>query len=340
MAERNRQLVLVDRPKSAVESRHFEMRTAEIPEPGPGEILVRSIWLGFDPTQRGWLNDVKSYMPPVAIGEVMRATGIGQVVASNNPEFAVGDIVQGMVGWQDYAVLAAKGPMRATKVPAGIDPKAMLSIYGTTGLTAYFGLIDIGQPKEGDVLFVSGAAGSTGSIAGQIGKILGCTVIGSAGSPEKCDWVTGVANFDSCMNYRTENQSRRLRELAPKGINVFFDNVGGPTLEAALDNLALNARIALCGGISSGYTAESLPPGPKNYMQLVIMRARMEGFLLLDFYTRFGEAITQLATWVSEGKIVYAEDIQEGLEKAPETLNRLFSGQNLGKQLLRVSDPV
>jgi hypothetical protein len=340
MADTNRHLVLVERPRSAVEAQHFELRTGPVPTPGPGEILVRTVWLGFDPTQRGWLNDVKSYMPPVAIGETMRSTGIGQVIATNNPDFAVGDWVQGMVGWQEYACLAPKGPMRATKVPAGVDPKAMLSIYGTTGLTAYFGLIDIGKPVEGETLFVSGAAGSTGSIVGQIGKILGLRVIGSAGSPEKCEWVTGVAGFDECISYRTDNQTKRLRELAPKGIDVFFDNVGGPTLEAALDNLALHARIALCGGISSGYTAESLPPGPKNYMQLVIMRARMEGFLLLDFAPRFGEAIQKLSGWVNEGRITYAEDIQEGLENAPTTLNRLFSGQNLGKQLLKVADPV
>jgi hypothetical protein len=339
MPEVNHQLILVERPTGAVEARHFALREGAVPEPGPGEVLVRTVWLGFDPTQRGWLNDVKSYMPPVAIGEVMRSTGVGQVVASNNDEFAPGDWVQGMLGWQEYACLAPKGPMRATKVPAGADPKAMLSIYGTTGLTAYFGMLDIAAPSQGEVVFVSGAAGSTGSIAGQIAKIAGATVIGSAGSADKCRWVTEVAGFDACINYRTEDQSRRLRELAPQGINAFFDNVGGASLEAALDNLALRARIALCGGIASGYTAEALPPGPRNYMQLVIMRARMEGFLLLDFAPRFSQAMAQLIEWVNAGRIVYAEDIQEGLVHAPATLNRLFTGQNLGKQLLKVADP-
>jgi hypothetical protein len=339
MTEQNRQLVLVERPLGAVEQRHFELRVGPVPEPGPGEILVRAVWLGFDPTQRGWLNDVPSYMPPVAIGEVMRSTGVGRVVASNNPDFAPGDWVQGLVGWQDYAVLAPKGMWRATKVPPGIDPKATLSVYGTTGLTAYFGMLDVAKPQEGDAVFVSGAAGSTGSIAGQIGKIMGCSVIGSAGTAEKCEWVTGVAGFDDCINYRTEDTAARLRAFAPKGLNVFFDNVGGPTLEAALDNLALGARIALCGGISSGYTMEALPPGPRNYMQLVIRRSTMQGFLLLDYAARFNEAMAQLAQWVGEGRLHYAEDIQQGLENAPATLARLFSGQNLGKQLLQITDP-
>lgn len=336
MPDTNRQMILVERPIAAVEPRHFELRESAVPTPGDGEVLVKVGWLGFDPTQRGWLNDVPSYIPPVQLGEVMRATGVGEVVSSNHAEYTAGDQVMGLLGWQDYACLAPEGMIRLTKVPAGVDPKAMLSIYGTTGLTAYFGMLDVAMPAASDVVFVSGAAGSTGSIAGQIAKLKGATVIGSAGTAEKCAWVTDVAGFDHCFNYKAEDTSAELKRLAPRGLNVYFDNVGGPTLDAALANLAMNARIALCGGISSGYTMEELPPGPKNIMQLVIMRSRMEGFLVIDYIPRFAEAIGQLAAWVGEGKIAYAEDIQEGLENAPATLARLFEGKNLGKQLLKL----
>jgi NADPH-dependent curcumin reductase CurA len=336
MSTTNRQMILVDRPLAAVEARHFELRESPAPTPGDDEVLVRVEWLGFDPTQRGWLNDMPSYIPPVQIGEVMRASGVGEVVASNHPDYSPGDKVMGLLGWQEVACLKPEGMIRLTKVPDGVDPKAMLSIYGTTGLTAYFGMLDVAQPVEGDVVFVSGAAGSTGSIAGQIARLKGATVIGSAGSAEKCAWVTDVAGFDHCFNYKTDDTAAEIKRLAPKGLNVYFDNVGGPTLDAALANLAMNARVALCGGISSGYTMEELPPGPKNIMQLVIMRARMEGFLVIDYIPRFPEAIMQLAAWVAEGKIAYAEDIQHGLENAPATLARLFDGKNLGKQLLQL----
>ncbi len=309
-----------------------------MPEPGPGQFLIRVLWLSFDPTQRGWLNDVESYVPPVAIGEVMRAGAVGQVVASNNQRFTVGEFVQGTFGWQDYVVTDGRGMLPVTKVPAGVTPRAMLGVFGITGLTAYFGMLDVAKVLEGDVVFVSGAAGATGSVAGQIARIRGARVIGSAGGADKCAWVRDVAGFDEVVDYRSEDVSARLGSFAPNGLNVYFDNVGGPTLEAALDHLALGARIALCGGISSGYTAEALPPGPRNYMQLVIRRATMTGFLVLDYVPRFGEAVAQLSQWVADGRIRYAEDIVEGLEHAPSTLNRLFEGRNLGKQLLKVAD--
>lgn len=335
MADQNRQLVLVERPLTTVEDHHFEMRSAPVAEPGDGEVVVKVDWIGFDPTQRGWLNDVPSYIPPVQIGEVMRASGVGTVVASRNDRFAEGDVVSGLLGWQDYSVSAGGGPFGLSKVPDGIPPQAIMSIYGTTGMTAYFGMMDIAKPQAGETVFVSGAAGSTGSIAGQIAKIQGSTVIGSAGGPTKCAWVTDEAGYDSCIDYKNEDTKTRLKELAPKGLDVYFDNVGGPTLEAALDNIALNARIALCGGISSGYTADGLPPGPRNYMQLVILRAKMEGFLVIDYRDRYPEGIAQMKEWVDAGKITYAEQIAEGLEHCPATLRGLFEGKNLGKQLLR-----
>lgn len=337
----NRQLVLIERPVAEVERRHFELRSEPVPEPGDGEFLVRVCWLGFDPTQRGWLNDVPSYIPPVQIGEVMRSSGAGQVVASNHPDYVVGELVSGNFGWQDYAISDGQGLTgRVAKIPPGVPPTWMLGPLGVTGLTAYFGMLDVAGVGEGDQVLVSGAAGATGSVAGQIARIRGAAkVVGLAGGPEKCAWVTDVAGYDVCIDYRNEDVGRRLREEFPKGMDVYFDNVGGPILDDALMNLALNARIALCGAISTGYDVQELPPGPKNYAQLIIKRSKIEGFLVLDFVPRFGEAIGELAGWLTSGEIKVEEDLQEGLENAPATLARLFTGANLGKQLLTVAEP-
>lgn len=334
----NRQLVLVDRPLAEVGDEHFEMREAPVPDPGVGQVLVETVWLGFDPTQRGWLNDVPSYMPPVAMGEPMRASGVGRVVASNDPALAEGDWVSGLLNWQDYSLQGPGIGFGVQKVPGGIPPEAVLSVYGTTGMTAYFGMLDLGDPQPGETVFVSGAAGATGSVAAQIAKLKGATVIGSAGGPAKCAWVTDTAGADACIDYKGEDTSARLGELAPSGLNIYFDNVGGPTLEAALDNIAMKGRVVLCGAISTGYDMSSPPPGPRNYMQLVIKRARMEGFIIIDYMSRYPEAIAEMAGWVAEGKIVYEQQVAEGLENAPATLRGLFEGANLGKQLLRVRD--
>ncbi|WP_101462998.1 NADP-dependent oxidoreductase [Nocardia fluminea] len=332
----NRQWILVRRPEGMVDETSFELRNSPVPEPGPGEALVRVVWLAFDPTQRGWLNDGPNYLDPVPLGAVMRAGGAGQVVRSRTAEYVVGDWVCGMVGWQDYAIASGQGLLGVNVVPPGIDPKAMLGIFGATGLTAYFGMIDIGKPSAGDTVLVSGAAGATGSIAGQIAKALGCRVIGVAGGSAKCAWVTEVARFDACIDYKAEDVEARLRELAPEGVDVFFDNVGGAILDAGLATLAERARIVVCGAISSGYEAGEPPPGPRNYLQLGLERARMEGFVFLDYLDRFPEAFGRLHEWMTQGDIVYAEDIQEGLELAPALLRGLFEGRNLGKQLLRI----
>ncbi|MFC8384457.1 NADP-dependent oxidoreductase [Nocardia sp. NPDC057272] len=332
----NRQWILVERPAGMVEETGFELRTAPAPTPGPGEALVRVVWLAFDPTQRGWLNDSPNYMDPVPLGAVMRAGGVGQVVESRNAEYAVGDWVCGMVGWQDYAIASGQGLLGLNVVPPGIDPKAMLGIFGATGLTAYFGMIDIGRPSAGDIVLVSAAAGATGSIAGQIAKALGCRVVGIAGGSAKCAWVTDVAGFDACIDYKAEDVETKLRELAPDGVDVFFDNVGGAILDAGLAAIAERARIVVCGGISSGYEAGEPPPGPRNYLQLGLKRARMEGFIFLDYVDRFPEAFGRLHEWMTQGDIVYAEDVQEGFELAPAMLRGLFEGRNLGKQLLRI----
>ncbi len=339
MNENNRQYVLVKRPESDVTDDIFEYREGAIPDPGPGEVLLKTLYLSFDPTQRGWLNDVPSYIPPVQLGEPMRAGGIGQVVQSNNPDFAAGDIVQGTISWQDYVAAKPDGPMPFTKLSRDYPLTHNMSIFGLTSLTAYFGLLELGQPKEGDTVVVSGAAGATGSIAGQIAKIKGARVVGIAGGPDKCNWLTSKANFDAAIDYKNENVEEKLKELCPNGVNVYFDNVGGAILDAVLLNLAQGARIVVCGGISSGYHSWETDHPPRNYMNLILHSARMEGFLVLTYAARFPEAIGDIAKWVQEGKLHFEEDIVEGLENAPATLRGLFEGKNLGKLILKVADP-
>ena len=338
MSAVNRQWILRRRPTGLVSGGDFALRKAPVPTIGPGEALVRVRWLGFDATQRGWLNEGPNYLPPVALGEVMRGAGVGVVVASNSDQYAVGEHVAGMVGWQDYAVAGGQGLFGVNSVPPGIDPKAMLSLFGANGLTAYFGMTDIGRIRPSDTVVVSAAAGATGSIAGQVAKALGGgPVIGIAGGPAKCAWVTDVAGFDSCIDYKNDDVGERLQRLARDGVDVFFDNVGGPVLDTVLAHLALRARIVLCGAVASGYGPGQPPPGPRNYLQLGIKRARMEGFIFLDYVDRFPEAFAALHGWMTEGRIVYAEDTIDGLENAPAALRRLFEGRNHGKQLLRVA---
>lgn len=332
----NRQWVLRSRPNGLVGDEHFELLEAVVPDPGPGEALVRVVWLSVDPTQRGWLNEGPNYMAPVALGDVMRATGVGRVVASRSPDYAVGDWVAGPVGWQEWTIAGGGGLLGFNVVPPGIEPRAMLGLYGVTGLTAYFGMVDIGRPQPGETVYVSAAAGATGAVAGQIAKALGCRVIGSAGGARKCSWVTETAGFDACLDRHVDDLEAGLRAFAPGGLDVVFDNVGGPALEAALSTLAERARIVLCGGVATGYGPEPTH-GPRNYLQIGLKRARMEGFVFLDYVARFPEAFGRLRGWVDEGRIVVAEDVQVGLERAPATLRRLFEGGNLGKQLLRVA---
>ena len=338
----NRMLKLKDRPMGAVSSENFELFEEEVLDIEEGQMLIKVLYLSFDPTQRGWLNDIPSYMPPVQIGEVMRAGAVGQVVESRNKNFTEGDLVQGSFGWQEYVVTDGSSDfMPAQKIPEGITPTSALSVFGVTGLTAYFGMLDIGKPQEGDTVLVSGAAGATGSVAGQIAKIKGASkIIGIAGGSDKCKWVVEEAGYDHCIDYKNENLGQKITELAPEGLNIYFDNVGGPILESSLACIAQKARVVLCGGISSGYSMESLPPGPSTLMNLVIQRARMEGFIVIDYAERFPDAIIDLGEWVGEGKIVYREDIAEGLENCPETLGNLFKGKNLGKQLLKLANPV
>ena len=337
MPETNRRWTLARRPHGMVKESDFAFGEAPVPQPGDGQVLVRVLHLSFDPTQRGWIEDRPSYLPPVQIGEVMRAAGVGQVVASKDPNCKPGDLVQGLFGWQDYALVPGM-MVAASKLPPGVPPTWSLGVLGITGLTAYFGMLEIGQPKPGETVVVSGAAGATGSVAGQIAKIQGARVVGIAGGPDKCAWLTKEAHFDAAIDYKHEDVAARLRELCPKGIDVYFDNVGGEILDAALGQIALRARVVLCGAIS-GYNEATPPPGPRNLMNLVVQRGRMEGFIILDYVGRFGEAVPKLAEWVRSGAIVHQEDVQHGLENAPRTLLRLFTGANTGKQILQIAEP-
>jgi len=319
---------------------HFEYTETPIPEAKAGEVLVRNLYLSFDPTQRGWMVDRESYLPPVAIGAPMRAASIGQVVTSEHPDFRAGDLVQTTGGWQDFVIAAPEqGPMGLTKLPVGVTPEMMLSVLGITGLTAYFGLLDLGEPKPGETVLVSGAAGATGSVAGQIAKIKGCRVVGIAGGPEKCAWLKQEVGFDEVIDYKNEDVDARIAETCPNKFDIFFDNVGGDILEAALNHMNMKARIVMCGGIS-GYNATEPEPGPANLMNLITLRARMEGFIVLDYLPRASEAIAELLAWIGEGQLKYQIDLQEGFEHIPDTLQRLFTGQNLGKQLLRIAEPL
>jgi len=331
MSETNRQWLLAKRPVGMVKESDFELHTAAIPTPGDGQVLVRTRWIAFEPAMRGWMEDRPNYIPPVAIGEVMRGMTVGEVVESRLEGYAAGDLVTGMTGWQEWAV----GDRGLRKLPEGSDPTLALSVLGLTGVTAYFGLLDIGQPKPGDVVVVSGAAGATGSVVGQIAKRKGCRVVGIAGGSKKCAWLTEKAHFDAAIDYKNEDVGTRLSELCPDGIDVFFDNVGGEILDAVLARIARGARIAICGSISR-YSLEEPPPGPRHYFNLTAQRGRMEGFVVMDFFPRYDEAAAKLLKWVTDGSIVWEADVQKGFENAPETLRRLYTGANFGKQLLEL----
>jgi NADPH-dependent curcumin reductase CurA len=337
MTERtNRRWLLAERPTGMLEDRNLRWVQERVPELADGEILVRNLCLSLDPTQRGWLAR-DTYLPAVAIGDVVRSGGVGRVEQSRSADFAVGDVVSGLVGWQDYATIKAAGATGLTKLPPGVPIPLAMSALGATGLTAYFGLLDVGRPKAGETVVVSGAAGATGSIAGQIARIKGCRAIGIAGGKAKCDWLVQQAHFDAAIDYKSEDVGARLSALCPKGIDVYFDNVGGDILDHALAHLAMRGRVVLCGAIAT-YNDSDLRPGPKHYLNLIVKRGRMEGFIILDYLKRAPEAVMELFGWIQAGQIVNQVDVKEGLENAPAALRRLFQGDNQGKQLLKIAD--
>lgn len=336
VAPTHRVIKMASHPAGALVDDDFELVDEPVPEPGDGEALVRTRYLSLDPAIRVWMNGIDTYVPGIHVGDVMRAGGLGEVVQSRNAPYTEGDLVFGMMQWSDYCIARA-GPDGMMTLPRQEPITAFLSVLGVTGLTAYFGMLDVAQPREGETVVVSGAAGAVGSVAGQIGKIIGCRVVGIAGGPEKCAWLTDELGFDEWIDYKSEDVATRLRETCPDGIDVFFDNVGGDILDVVLGQINLHARIALCGAISQYDTAE-LSPGPRNLLNLIPQRGRMEGFILLDYRDRFVDAILQLGQWVQEGRIRYAEDIVDGLENAPAAFRRLFTGENTGKLIVKVSE--
>jgi NADPH-dependent curcumin reductase CurA len=309
------------------------LETEQLADIADGEALVKLRYLSIDPTIRTWMDDVPGYLPPIQIDEVIRSGAVGEVIESRSEAYRPGQLVFGMAGWQEYVV--ADTAERALQIlPDGVDPKAVLGVLGVTGMTAYFGLIDIGKVTEGDVVVVSGAAGATGSTVGQIAKIKGAKkVVGIAGGAEKCSYITDHLGFDAAIDYKNDNVAARLRECCPDGIDLYFDNVGGSILDDCLANLAMRGRVVLCGAIST-YNSDALPPGPSNYINLLIRRGRMEGFIILDYLDRFPAAQVEVAGWIAEGKITSTEHLVEGLENAPDALNLLFSGGNTGKVIV------
>jgi hypothetical protein len=333
MALTNHKFLLAARPVGMPKPSDWTFTEEPAREPKEGELLVKLLYISLDPAMRMWVNESRSYLPPVGIGEVMRGLGLGIVTASRNPSFAVGDHVSGSFGVQEYAITDGRG---IRKVDAKIAPlPKYLSVLGMPGMTAYFGLLDTGQPKPGEMVVVSAAAGAVGSIVGQIAKIKDCRVVGIAGGAEKCHYISHELGLDAAIDYKSENVKQSLREHCPEGIDVYFDNVGGAILEAVLAQIKLHARIVICGAISQ-YCNTGPVTGPGNYLSLLSNRATMKGMLVLDYVDRYPQAGAEMANWMAAGRLKSREDIVEGLETFPETLLKLFKGENTGKLMLKV----
>ena len=332
----NHQFKLATRPVGAVKRSDFHYTEEALRDPVDGEILIKILYISLDPAMRGWMNESKaSYIPPVGINEVMRAIAVGRVIASKHPNFAVGDHVNGLLGVQEYAFSTGQGLSK-------VDPKlAPLPIFlgtlGMPGLTAYFGLLEIGQPKAGETVVVSGAAGAVGIVVGQIAKIKGCRVVGIAGGAEKCRYLIEELGFDAAIDYKNEDVKEALHKHCPKGVDVYFDNVGGEILDAVLTRLARDARIVICGAISQ-YNNTTPIKGPANYLALIVSRASMKGVMVSDYYGRAGEALAEMGGWLATGKLKSREDIVDGLETFPDTFQKLFSGENNGKLVIKVAE--
>lgn len=348
MADKNRQVLLARNPSGEFSADDFQLRETAIPTPGHGEFLVRNLYLSLDPANRLWAAPVATYVPPVGLGEVMRGFTVSEVVQSNHPDFAAGDIVQGMDGWQDYAVSNGvnyndTGQVDTWKMTgiqkAGLPLTTGLSVLGTTGLTAYYGLLCLGEPQDGDTVLISAAAGAVGSIVGQLARIKGARAVGTAGSDEKCKLLRDTFGFDGAINYKTENLAEAFGRHCLDGVNVYFDNVGGDTLDTALTHLAMGARVILCGAVSQYTTAEQGVQGPSNYAFVIFKRAVVHGFVVLDHYVQWRARMqTDLIGWLQDGQLQYREEVVDGLENAGEAINRLYRGQNMGKLIVRIAD--
>ncbi|MGB5153265.1 MAG: NADP-dependent oxidoreductase [Candidatus Sulfotelmatobacter sp.] len=330
----NHRFTLASRPVGMPKRTDWAYEEETVRELHEGELLIRVLFISLDPAMRGWMNQSRSYVPPVGIGEVMRALALGQVVASKNPLFAVGKHVSGTFGVQEYFISDGKGLVE-------VDPRVaplptFLNVLGMTGMTAYFGLLETGQPRTGDTVVVSAAAGAVGSVVGQLAKIKGCRAVGIAGGADKCRYLLNDLGFDAVIDYKSEDVTAALRKSCPEGMNIYFDNVGGDILEAALSNLARGARIVICGAISQ-YNNTGPVQGPRNYLSLLVYRATMKGMLVFDYADRYAEAREEMAGWMAAGKLKSREDIVEGLETFPDTFLKLFRGENLGKLILKVA---
>ena len=331
----NRQILLRRRPTGLVSPSDTELVSATAPEPADGEALLRTTYVGLDAAVRTWLDGQPGYLPPVELGDVIRAAGIGEVVETRCDAFAVGDVVTTLTGFQDYVII--RDDVFSTPVVGLTDQLAVMSVYGPTGATAYFGMTGVGKPQPGETVVVSAAAGATGSVAGQIAKIAGARVIGIAGGPEKCRAVVEDFGFDACIDYKAADLPAALKEHCRKGVDVYFDNVGGPILDAVLGRLASKARVVLCGVISSYLTGEH--PGPANYVNLLARTASMQGFNALDEWGRFDEAFDALRGWEQQGLLAHRETVFKGIESCVDALNGLFTGANIGKMLVEVNTP-
>ncbi|MCY7313145.1 MAG: NADP-dependent oxidoreductase [Pseudoxanthomonas sp.] len=336
---KNQQIRLAARPVGMTTRENWQFTTEPVTEPAEGEVLVKTLYLSLDPAMRGWMNEGKSYIPPVGIGEVMRAGGIGKVVASRHAGFTPGDLVSGSLGVQEYKQFSAEEIKRSGLFridPRLGTPTQWLNVLGMPGMTGYFGLMDVGQPKPGETLVVSGAAGAVGQTVGQLAKIKGCRVVGIAGGPEKCAWVVQELGFDACIDYKNGDVREGLKTHCPDGVDIYFDNVGGEILDHVLARLRRKARIIICGAISQ-YNSTTAVEGPKNYLSLLVNRARMEGIVVFDYADRYPEAIAEMAQYLKDGRMKSREDVVVGLETFPETLVKLFTGGNFGKLVLQVA---
>jgi NADPH-dependent curcumin reductase CurA len=331
----NHKFELAARPVGMPKRSDWNYKEEPVRDPGEGELLVKILYISLDPAMRGWMNEGKSYVVPVGIGEVMRAGALGQVIASKNPKFAVGDHVYGGFGVQEFALSNGNGISKVD--PSAFPLPVYLGTLGMPGMTAYFGLLDIGQPKPGNTVVVSGAAGAVGAVVGQIAKIKGCTAVGIAGGADKCDYIVKDLGFDAAIDYKSEDVRKSLQKHCPKGIDIYFDNVGGEILDAALSQLARGARIVICGAISQ-YNNTTPIKGPSNYLSLLVNRASMTGMVVFDYANRYHEAAREMAGWIKEGKLKSREHIVEGLETFPDTLLKLYKGENTGKLVLKVAE--
>lgn len=332
---KSRQYLLASRPIGVPTRDNWTFAETELPALGEGQLLVEVEYISLDPAMRGWMNDGKSYIEPVGIGEVMRAGGVGKVVESTDPNFAAGDYVYGNFGVQDYAVISSQG---IHKVDPSLAPlERYLGVLGMPGMTAYFGILDTGEPKEGETVVVSGAAGAVGTVVGQIAKIKGCRVVGIAGGQEKCDYLVNELGFDAAIDYKNTDVKKGLKETCPNGVDVYFDNVGGDILDDVLTRINLKARIVICGAISQ-YNNTTPVKGPSNYLSLLVNRAKMEGIVVFDNAKNYGKAAAEMAGWIAQGKLQAKEHVVTGLETFPETLMMLFRGENFGKLVIKVKE--